>query len=342
MVSREKPQLSARRSFRRRLRGWACRQPSSRKTSGSAGRSSAFSLGDRIPGLIFKGGTPLSKAYGLIGRFSEDIDLNLDRHDLGFNERDPASAPSNKARKALLNELEARAIEAISGSVKTALSDAMSETLGEPVLLGVSDDDPQTLIFTYPASLPTTAALPYVRSSVRLEFGARSDHLPAEQRDIFPFVYEQFPDLFSEPGVSVKTLSAARTFWEKATILHMLAHRDTARPLGERMSRHYYDLAQLARSDTRPQALSNLALLEAVALHKSVFFRAARANYETARPPTLRLAPAPALEAALRSDYAQMAEMLFDAPEPFDAIVETIAALEAEINAIEVRPNSIA
>ncbi len=303
----------------------------------------AFSLGDRVPGLIFKGGTSLSKAYGLIRRFSEDIDLSLDRHDLGFTgERDPANATSNKTRKALLDELEACAIEAVGGSVKAALSEAMSEALGEPVLLETSDDDRQTLIFTYPESLPATAALPYVRSSVRLEFGARSDHLPAEQRDIFPFVHEQFPDLFSEPGVSVKTLSAARTFWEKATILHMLAHRDAARPLGERMSRHYYDLAQLARSRTRPQALSDLALLEAVALHKSVFFRAAWANYETARPPTLRLAPAPALAAALRSDYMQMAEMLFDAPEPFDAILETIAALEADINSIEAPPNNIA
>lgn len=238
-------------------------------------------------------------------------------------------------------ELEARAIEAISGSVKTALSAAMSEALGEPVLLETSDDEPQTLIFTYPASLPTTAALPYVRSSVRVEFGARSDHLPAEQRVISPFVHEQFPDLFSEPGVPVKTLSAARTFWEKATILHMLAYREAARPLGERMSRPYYDLAQLARSETRPHALSDLALLEAVALHKSVF-SAAWANYETARPPTLRLAPAPALGAALRSDYAYMAEMLFDLPESFDAILETITALEAEINSIEALPNSIA
>ena len=79
----------------------------------------AFSLGDKIPGLIFKGGTLLSNAHGLIRRFSEDIDLSLDRHDLGFTgDRDPASAPSNKARKALLDELEARAIEAIGGPVK--------------------------------------------------------------------------------------------------------------------------------------------------------------------------------------------------------------------------------
>jgi len=153
-------------------------------------------------------------------------------------------------------------------------------------------------------------------------------------------VHEQFPDLLSDPGVSVKTLSAARTFWEKATILHMLAHRDPAKPLGERMSRHYYDLAQLARSGTKPKALRDLTLLETVAIHKSVFFRAAWASYETARPPTLRLAPAPGLEAVLRSNFAQMAEILFDAPEPFEGILETIAALEAEINFIAAHPNS--
>lgn len=247
---------------------------------------------------------------------------------------------SKKARKALLDELEQRAIEAIEGPFKAALSEAMSEALGEPVYLETSDDDPQTLIFTYPASLPERAALPYVRSSVRPEFGARSDHLPADQRDIHPFVNERYPALLTEPRVSVKTLSAAQTFQEKATILHMLAHRDAARPLGESMSRRYYDLAQLARSETKLQALSDLALLEAVALHKSVFFRAAWASYETAWPPTLRLTPAPDLEAPLRSDYAHMAEMLFDTPEPFDGIVETIAALEAEFNAIAAPANN--
>jgi hypothetical protein len=277
----------------------------------------------------------------VIGRFSEDIDLNLDRHDLGSTgDRDPASAMSKKARKALLDELEQRAIEAINGPFKAALSEAMSEALGEPVYLETSDDDPQKLIFTYPASLPERAALPYVRSSVRPEFGARSDHLPADQRDIHPFVHEQYPDLLTEPRVSVKTLSAAQTFQEKATILHMFAHRDAAGPLGESMSRRYYDLAQIARSGTQPKALRDLKLLETLALHKSAFFRAAWAGYETARPPRLRLAPGPGLKGVLRSDYPQMAEMVFDTPEPFDGIVETIAALEAEINSIAAPANN--
>jgi hypothetical protein len=294
-----------------------------------------FSLGDKIPGLIFKGGTSLSKAYGLIRRFSEDIDLSLDRHDLGFTgERDPTNAASNAARKALLEDLERLAIEVIAGPVCDALKTDMAAALGGPVDLRVADDDRQTLIFAYPASLPAVSAPAYVSPAVRLEFGARSEHLPAEQREVRPFLHDHFPDLLLEPAVTIKTLAAERTFWEKATILHMLHHRDAEKPLGERMSRHYYDLIQLARSDVKARALGDLALLEAVAAHKSVYFRAASAHYDRARPPTLRLSPGPALARGLRADYEGMSEVLFGAPEPFDQLMTSIAALETEINAL--------
>ena len=270
----------------------------------------------------------------MIRRFSEDVDLSLDRHDLGFTgERGPATATSSKVRKALLDELEQAAIRAITGPVKDTLADVMAEALGEFPDLAIADHDRQTLIFTYPACLPATAGLAYIRPSVRLELGARSDHLPTEQCDIPPYVHDQFPQLLSAPTISVKTLSAARTFWEKATILHMLHHRDSERPLGDRMSRHYYDLVQLARSQIKVKALGDVALLDAVAAHKSVFFRAVWANYESARPSTLRLCPGPELERALRADYASMNEMLFDEPDPFDKILEVLAALEKEINA---------
>ena len=47
------------------------------------------------PKLLFKGGTSLSKAFGLIDRFSEDIDLVVHRSGLGFEgQRDPTAATS--------------------------------------------------------------------------------------------------------------------------------------------------------------------------------------------------------------------------------------------------------
>lgn len=293
-----------------------------------------FELGEDVPGLLFKGGTSLSKAYGAIRRFSEDIDLSLDRHDLGFDgDRDPAADLSGKQRKALLEDLETAAAAAVAGPVQTALAATMAAALGESVDLK-PDDDPQTLIFTYPKSLQDGPDIPaYIPPSVRLEFGARSDHLPFEDRPVTSYAAEHFPDLFSDPSVTVKTLAAERTFWEKATILHMLYHRDPDKPLALRMSRHYYDLVQLSRTAIKSRALETLDLLKAVADHKAVFFKANWARYDTAIPPTLRLTPSAPLRQALETDYQRMGEMLFDAPEAFDALMDTLSALETEINA---------
>lgn len=53
------------------------------------------------PSLVFKGGTSLSKGWQLISRFSEDIDLALDRKFLGY-EGDMTKTKVNKLRKKAL------------------------------------------------------------------------------------------------------------------------------------------------------------------------------------------------------------------------------------------------
>jgi len=288
-------------------------------------------------GLIFKGGTSLSKAYGAIDRLSEDIDLSLDRSDLGFTgERDPANGDlSHKKRKELLKELSATSSEIVQTSLKDAIIEAMQQALpNADIDLVVSEDDSQTLIFNYPASLPPPMGGAYLQDKVKLEFGARSDHLPAEPRTLIPYVAQQYSDQFTDAAVSVKTLSIERTFWEKATILHMLHHMSDEKDLGKNMSRHFYDMAELAQMDVRYKALSNLDLLSEVARHKSRFFAAAWANYGEAAPPTLKLSPGTELERKLRADYAAMREMIFgDAPK-FEDILSVLAALEADINAL--------
>jgi hypothetical protein len=128
----------------------------------------------------------------------------------------------------------------------------------------------------------------------------------------------------------VKTLEAERTFWEKATILHAEYHRQP--PKVERLSRHYYDLAELARSSMRAKALGSLDLLTHVARHKKRFFRAAWAKYDEARPGSLHLVPHTDLQAGLQHDYERMREMFFDEPPPFDQIIGTVKELEEEIN----------
>lgn len=297
-----------------------------------------FNLDGFQAGLIFKGGTSLSKAYGAIRRFSEDIDLSLDRHDLGFvGERDPANADiSNNQRRKLLRELAQTSAKIVQTDLRDQIKASMTASMPDTDIdLTVSEDDDQTLIFNYPSGVPIAGGNNYLADKVKLEFGARSDHLPAEDRRVQSYVSEHFPDQLPDALFEVKTLSATRTFWEKATILHMLHHAPEGKALGKHMSRHYYDLAMLAKSDVRLDALNNIGLLSEVALHKSRFFRDPKAKYEEAAPPTLKLTPTDELKKRLRTDYASMREMLFDEAPEFDSILSNLSDLEAEINATD-------
>ena len=130
----------------------------------------------------------------------------------------------------------------------------------------------------------------------------------------------------------MKVLSVERTFWEKAAILHVLYHQDPAKPLAIRMSRHYYDTAQLIGHEAKARAPGSLNLFEQVAHHKSVFFRATWANYEGAKPGSPGLMPNVDLASALRRDYSGMREMIIGDVPGFDDILGAIEAFEAEIN----------
>ena len=127
-------------------------------------------------------------------------------------------------------------------------------------------------------------------------------------------------------------LLAKRTFWEKATILHAEYHRPPEKPLPDRYSRHYYDVAMLAQGPIRAEALADMDLLAQVVRHKETFYPSAWARYDLARPGSFRVLPAENRIAALEKDYRDMAVMIFGEPPKFDWIMETLAALEQEIN----------
>lgn len=60
--------------------------------------------------LVFKGGTSLSKARGLISRFSKDVDLVVARAELGFTgDKDPMDASSEVSKKQRQRLVEAKA-----------------------------------------------------------------------------------------------------------------------------------------------------------------------------------------------------------------------------------------
>jgi hypothetical protein len=199
--------------------------------------------------------------------------------------------------------------------------------------LRADDEDPdqQTLMFDYPSSFaPDTAG--YIRRVVKIEMGARADHWPSETKTITPYVAEEFPRGFRETSAEVKVLSAERTFWEKATILHAEFHRPVDKPMPDRFSRHYADFCELIRKGVATTATAKPELLARVTQHKSLFFRTSWARYGEAARGTLHITPPEHRLKALRDDHTRMQQMFFGEPPQFDKIIALLNQWESEFN----------
>ncbi len=295
-----------------------------------------FALPEIGPRLTFKGGTSLSKAWHLIERFSEDIDVVIDRDFLGFGgEHSPERAPSRKKQRQRLDELKAASQARIRESLQPALAARIAGKLrsGAEWRLDADPDDPdaQTLLFAYPTVFGEAS---YVTPRVKIELGARSDTDPAETPQIEPYLAEAFPDLLTPSRFAVRVVAARRTFWEKAMLLHEETYRPADKRRGERMSRHYYDLFSLIRRGVADAAVADQGLFERVAAHREVFFRYTWMDYRTLQPGTLRLLPEPAQREAWERDYAAMRDTMFFGETPaFEEILGVIGEFERRFNA---------
>lgn len=280
--------------------------------------------------LVFKGGTSLSKAHGLIERFSEDIDLVLDWKLIGFGAglRDPMQDFPSKSKQDQFNkEINRLAADYIARTLCPELEDVLrQENVGQSAT--VDPADPHTVNIRYPAAFAET----YIRPEVRLEIGPLASWVPSATHVVRPYAFDVLPEVFENPDCEVVAIAAERTFWEKATILHQEAHRTTQIP--QRYSRHYYDLYKLALSRVRASALADTKLLQDVVAFKQRFYPSVWARYDLAVPGTLKLLPAtPSQIRDLERDYDEMQVMLFGAVPEFDNILEELKSLAAEINA---------
>lgn len=270
-----------------------------------------FESNDLSRHLIFKGGTSLSKVYGLIDRFSEDIDLVLNWELIGYSRAgdDPWQELSSNTQLDRFNqEFNNRA----GNYIETTLCPLLVKLLTDcpEVLVSISESDSQVVNIRYPAAFELDA----LRPEVKLEIGPLASWVPSGNFDITPYSAEEFPQVFQEPDCSVTAIKASRTFWEKATILHQQAHRGTDLPAG--YSRHYYDMNQLAASEQKTEAMKDRQLLADVVKFKQRFYRSSWASYETAWPPTFRLIPDDRLQTQLQSDYRAMRPMAFPIHHP--------------------------
>ena len=294
-----------------------------------------FAIDDLGSHITFKGGTSLSKAYQAIRRFSEDVDLAIEREFLGFHgDNDPEKAASRKQRRRLLEALNDKCRARIIDDVLPKLSRLVSSVLRRTdwnLEMDADDPDRQTILFRFP-STDATGGNPYFLPSIKLEIGARSDHYPVETRPVHSYVHDAFPNLIADPFVNARVLRIDRTYWEKATILHMLALSPTGKFFGVRSSRHYYDLVMLDRYQEDHGVQRDTDLLIRVAQHKSSYYSAAAARYDLAKPGSLRLVPDEYRMAEITRDYKRMLPMFFENPPELDDLMERLQGLENAVN----------
>lgn len=306
-------------------------------------------------GLYFKGGTSLSKAYGLISRFSEDIDIGIYKADLKVPlEADIAALPSvNQQQRALAEKVDEAARQYISGPLKELLAKetaAIEEAAGQDGHFSLAfgfdayrnKDALDILVVGYKSVFDSGNG--YVQAAVRIEGGARPDPEPAELCEIVPYIASEMPAGADLSVPNVMTVKPERTFWEKVLILHAMTEMTEKRSAGaqpdrpvpdlNRYSRHYYDVHQIwTHPDYGVATASMLDLAEACRQHKELMFRAPDHRYDRAVPGSYRLVPTADMRAKLSADYERMSAMIFGTPPAFADVMTSIEALEHHLNA---------
>lgn len=282
--------------------------------------------------LVFKGGTSLSKAYRAIDRFSEDVDLTYDIRQLvpGLSPNDRPEPPSRSQAQKWTKFVK----EALPEWVRTRVLPILKEQIaGASVSLGESDRC--TVLVGYE---PFSASSSYVRNAVQLEFGGRATGEPCSERPITCDLEPVFPRI-AFPAATPRVMHAERTFWEKATAVHVYCVSGRFRGR-QAFARHWYDLMMLGAAGIGTKALDDRDLAWDVAQHKSLFFRekddaGEQVDYQRVVSGELRLVPKRDEWAeVLRSDYLKMiAEGFLESTAPaFDELMVAIRGIEESAN----------
>lgn len=286
------------------------------------------------PHLVFKGGTSLSKAYGVIHRFSEDVDLTYDIRAIAGDLIGDAGTPlpANKSQeKKWSKEIRARLADWVATDVVPRLQQDLGQH-GLPATVR-AEGDKVFIVYT-----PLTSGTGYVPSAVMLEFGARSTGEPCEPRSVHCDAAAHLSGV-EFPEATPQVMRAERTFWEKATAIHVFCAQGVFRG-GDRFARHWHDVTRLDAAGFADSAIADTALAKAVADHKGIFF-AERSpdgepiNYHAAVTGGLRLVPDKGALTALAADYQHMVDdgLFLDEVESFDSLLQHCQSIQEKANA---------
>jgi len=277
--------------------------------------------------LQFKGGTSLSKAWGLISRFSEDIDLAVSRS--FFNLPDETPNKRTKIRK-----------EAFHYITETLIGE-LDETLTVNGITGyeikpVTENSSAMAVeieVRYNSVLPTV--YDYVKPVVKIEFSAMSLNEPYEDNAMSSLIHSRYPEIDTEIRCLFRTVLPERTFLEKIFLLHEEYQKDI--PRTTRMSRHLYDLEKMMDTPFARSALQNAELYKTVVAHRRKFNAMPGIDYDTHRPKSLQICPPENLMAAWRKDYDDLRQSFIyeESPLSFDLLFARLQELTDRIRAMK-------
>lgn len=279
--------------------------------------------------MVFKGGTSLSKSWGLIDRFSEDIDLVLDRAVLGY---------TGNLSKTKIKALRRDSCAFISGEFRDVLEQQLLDMGVSAELFSLTvketiehDRDPQVLVLDYTSVLDKD---PYLREAVLIEIGARSLREPAEQREIKSLIGQALEsDEIAGAPFSILTVTPTRTFLEKIFLMHEEFSKTEEKVKSERMSRHLYDIECIMRTEHSEKALANKELYQGIIAHREKFNVLRGLDYNGHRPATIRFLPPEELLKDWEADYKAMRESMFYGESlPFKELMTRLRALQKRIN----------
>ena len=271
--------------------------------------------------LIFKGGTSLSKAYNLIQRFSEDIDIAISREFLGFK---------GELTKGQIRKLRRKSHDYVSSEMIIILQNEFKNYHINEQLFNIqventkiSDQDPEIIEITYKSVF---AELPYVQHKVLVEVGARSLLEPSENKEINSIIDENYPDSsFSESKFFVNTILPEKTFLEKLILLHEEFTKYPEKIRHHRMSRHLYDIGQIVNTEYGVRALKNESLFSEILAHRKVFTPIKTVDYNDLQLTKLNIIPPKTIIEKYETDYIEMKEnMIYGESLSFKELIDRL------------------
>lgn len=280
--------------------------------------------------LIFKGGTSLSKAWNLIERFSEDIDLAVNRNFFGFKSELSKNSITNLRKTSKKYISETLYPDLISRFKAKGFIDVRIKLIETTE----SDQDPIIIDIYYPNVIETPG---YIRPRVQVEIGSRSLREPYTVKSISSFVDENFPDAeFSQDPIQVPTVNPERTFLEKVFLLHEEFQRPADKMRVDSLSRHLYDIYQLSKSKFAEKAISDKDLYQTIVQHRKRFAKLGGVDYNLHQPQTINPIPIPEVIDEWKKDYIKMQEQMIYGESPsFENMIESIKTTVDRINRLE-------